>query len=155
MEAKLKAVQLESNLAFEIGLCRIATVVDRFYDELNIRPDLTEPFRRVGGWAQHKAHMTYFWWVALGGNPGSEEHVKMIDRQCREGFDSMSLDAWMQLFKKVVLADVKKDLAEAWIEQAEYLKAILLLRACPSKPAGTVDFDWDAFHDAADFSPAV
>jgi hemoglobin len=155
MGARMRPVQLESNLAFEIGLCRVATVVDRFYDELSDRSDLTEPFRKVGGWQQHKARMTYFWWVALGGNPGSEEHLKMIDRQRRDGFNSKSLDAWMRLFSDVVFANVDQVLAEAWMEQAEYLKAILLLPASPLTSARSVDFSRDLAQQTESLSPAV
>lgn len=155
MGAKMRSVQLESNLAFEIGLCRIATVVDRFYDELNDRRDLTEPFRRVGGWPQHKARMTYFWWVALGGNPGSEAHLRMIDPHHRDGFNSRSLDAWMDLFKDVLFTNLKIDLAEAWMQQAEYVKAILLLPGHPAKSAGSRNFAWDSLEAPADFVPSV
>lgn len=127
MKREMRVVQLEPNLAFEIGLRRIATVVDSFYCQMMVRSDLKEPFCRVGTWAEHKARMTYFWWVALGGNPGSEEHLRLIDHQREDGFDSGALDGWMQLFAKVVHANLKRGLAEAWIEQAEFLRAVLLL----------------------------
>ena len=57
------------NLAHEIGLCRIALVVEQVHRNMQRHHALANLFHLLNGNADQRACLTYFWWVVLGGNP--------------------------------------------------------------------------------------
>jgi len=59
----MNELQKNTILAYRIGLYLIAVIVNEFYDQLRTDPELVEPFRVVNTWSDHKAQLTYFWWV--------------------------------------------------------------------------------------------
>jgi hemoglobin len=112
----MNELQKNTILAYRIGLYLIAVIVNEFYDQLRTDPELVEPFRVVNTWSDHKAQLTYFWWVTLGGNPAREMHGHLPPVQIRSGLDSRVLDAWLALFRRVALSLIDRELAETWMK---------------------------------------
>jgi truncated hemoglobin YjbI len=50
------------NLAHEIGLYRIALVVDALHEQTKTRPEFARLFNVSGTDGDQKARLTYFWW---------------------------------------------------------------------------------------------
>ncbi len=109
------------SLAHAIGLCRIATVVDQFCDEIASRPGLEEPFRVIGNCPDQKARLTYFWWVTLGGEASQGMECVLVPKQIRAGLAGKLMGEWTALFRRSVRSVVDHELAEAWIERAARL----------------------------------
>jgi hypothetical protein len=55
-----------SHLAYLIGLCRIALVVDQVQHNMRSHHALAKLFR-FGAPPDQRARLTYFWWIVLGG----------------------------------------------------------------------------------------
>lgn len=108
-------VQSDMNLAYQIGLCRIAMAVDQFCDQVRANPEVEEPFAANADWGDYKARMTYFWWVALGGDPIGEFNIEIALKQGRAGQDVEMLRSWMSLFRESAMSVMSKELAEAWM----------------------------------------
>jgi hemoglobin len=109
------------SLAHAIGICRIATVVDQFCDEIASHPSVEEPFRVVGNCPDQKARLTYFWWVTLGGAAYQGMQCDLVPKHIRAGFKGKLMGEWTALFRRVVYSVVDRQLAEAWIERAARL----------------------------------
>ncbi|HTV57700.1 MAG TPA: hypothetical protein VMD77_02200 [Candidatus Baltobacteraceae bacterium] len=114
-------VQRNANLAYQIGLCRIAMAVDQFCDQVRANPDVEEPFDANADWGDHKARMTYFWWVALGGDPIGEFNLEIALKQGRAGQDVEMLSKWLNLFRESARSVMGKELAEAWMQNVLHL----------------------------------
>jgi len=114
-------------LAHEIGLHRIAMVVNQFHSQIQAHPKLEDPFGVVGEWGDHRARLTYFWWVALGGKPLRDINFDMFPKHTRAGFDADLFRDWMTLFRQAALSVVGKELTAAWMEKVEGLGRRLLI----------------------------
>ena len=124
-------MNLHSNqtvLAHEIGLCRIAKVVDEFYSRVQKHPTLQEPFRVVGNWGDHRARLTYFWWMVLGGKGLGSLHLDVVSKHVRAGFTVELLSDWLTLFREVVHSIVPRDMASAWMDRATRLGKTLVIK---------------------------
>jgi truncated hemoglobin YjbI len=55
-----------TTLAHEIGLDRIASVVDTVFNQMKNQPAFASIFNVSETHDDDKARLTYFWWVALG-----------------------------------------------------------------------------------------
>lgn len=64
----MKGIQVNRSLAYEIGLRRIALVVDQQHRKLKQHPALGEIVTTGRSHEEERARLTYFWWVILGGN---------------------------------------------------------------------------------------
>jgi hypothetical protein len=51
------------NLAHEIGLCRIALVVEQVHQKMQRHHAVAKIFYLLSGDADQRARLTYFWWV--------------------------------------------------------------------------------------------
>jgi hemoglobin len=102
-------------LAHEIGLCRIAMVVDKFCREMETRTVLREHFGTGGDWGSYRARLTHFWWVALGGKGLRTVSFDMFPIEAELSGD------WIILFRQAALSIVGKELTEAWMREVEQL----------------------------------
>jgi truncated hemoglobin YjbI len=116
------------DLAHQIGLIRIALVVDRFYDQLRRRPELAEPFHVMGNCPGRKACVTYFWWVALGGNQVAEIHVAAEPVCELDGAHAGLERESLGLFRGALFSVVDGELAEAWWNEAARMSSSLTIR---------------------------
>jgi hemoglobin len=119
--------QQNKTLAHEIGLCRIATVVNHFYAQTRTQPILVEPFGVAGTWGDQRARLTYFWWVALGGRPLHAVDFNLVPKHVPAHVNSDQFKGWMSLFRQVALPIIGEELTRAWMEKAERLGRRLLV----------------------------
>jgi hemoglobin len=121
MERKMNSDRQNQNssLAYQLGVCRIALVVDRFYSQMQAHPTLREPFAVRGHWGDCRARLTYFWWVTLGGNKIPDHDFEMVPSCVRAGLNSEMMREWTTLFRQVARSVVGEQLANAWMEVAE------------------------------------
>ncbi|MEW6613793.1 MAG: group III truncated hemoglobin [Pseudomonadota bacterium] len=102
----------------EIGLPRIRAVVDDFYDRIQRHPTLAEPFGIVSDWDEHKAHLTHFWWISLGGPRFRPDGYNLIDKHAPVGVTPALIDDWLALFAQTLADHLPPELAAAWLERA-------------------------------------
>lgn len=108
------------DIAEDIGRDRVARVVDVFYDRIQQHPTLAEPFRRVHDWPAHKAILTHFWWVTLGGKRYLDYPYMVARKHEEAGFTPALLADWLALFRRTVRELLPEDnLAGGWIARAE------------------------------------
>lgn len=113
-----------------IGRERIAAVVDDFYDRIQAHPSLAEPFRRVSDWPEHKARLTHFWWVSLGGEAYRDEQYRVGPAHVGLGVDEALVDEWLALFAATLADHLEPELARAWMSRAQSMgRSIRMLLA--------------------------
>ena len=115
------------DIANEIDLATVAGVVSDFYDRVQRHPNLAAPFSIVMDWPEHKAHLTHFWWVTLGGRRYRDKPYKVAEKHATAGFTPALLLEWLALFKDTLNAHVAADLADAWYARAEHIGRSLTL----------------------------
>jgi len=123
----MKNLQQNRALAYEIGLCRIAMVVDRFHNQVKTHPRLGEWFGVSTNWGDQRARLTYFWWVVLGGKKLRAVDFDLIPERVRAGIKSDELREWLALFRLVAVPILGEEFANAWTEKAERLGRRLLV----------------------------
>lgn len=101
-------------LAGQLGRPGIAAVVDAFYDRIQAHRTLAAPFGRVEHWPDHKARLTHFWWVMLGGEPYLSVDFNVPLKHFEAGFTEALLVDWLALFGDVQRDLLPPELAEAW-----------------------------------------
>lgn len=101
-----------------IGHATIARVVDDFYERVQRHPTLAEPFRVVSDWHEHKARLTHFWWVALGGEAYAPYHYEVGRKHADVGVTSALVDDWLALFETTMHEHVAPDVAQSWLHRA-------------------------------------
>ncbi|HKK14241.1 MAG TPA: group III truncated hemoglobin [Gammaproteobacteria bacterium] len=104
-----------------IGHERIEAVVEDFYDAVQLHPTLSEPFLMVGDWATHKARLTHFWWVALGGAPYRPDTYDVAGKHLGVGVTEDLVDDWLALFHDTLRQHLPDPLAQAWFERARHM----------------------------------
>lgn len=102
------------SLADRIGHDGIAAVVDIFYTRIQTHPTLAAPFGIVDDWDHHKAKLTHFWWVLLGGDPYLEVDYQVPLKHFRAGFTVPLLADWLELFAEVQRALLPPAEADDW-----------------------------------------
>lgn len=111
--------RVERTTAEEIGRATIAAVVDDFYSRIQHHPTLAGPFGIVHDWPAHKAKMTHFWWLSLGGRPYLDYRYEVMPKHAAVGVTAALVDDWLALFETVVHAHVEAPaLADAWLFRA-------------------------------------
>jgi hemoglobin len=106
------------DIADAIGQERIAAVVDHFYERIQRHPTLAAPFAGVHDWPAHKAILTHFWWVSLGGKRYLQYPYAVARKHIEAGFTAALLTDWLALFAEVIEADLPPELAQGWLERA-------------------------------------
>jgi hemoglobin len=105
--------------AAAIGLDAVRGVVDDFYNRVQRHPALAVPFSIVDDWDEHKAHLTHFWWVALGGAPYRTKPYNVAVKHMEAGFTPELLIDWLALFRQVLSEHLAPEPAAQWFERAQ------------------------------------
>lgn len=113
-------VQAKS-LAHEIGLRRIALVVDKLCNRLEANPELAEFFRIEGTPLGDRARLTYLWWVALGGHALPEVKLGVELSRLEAEPDFRMLREWINLFHHIAASLIEEELADSWMEEVSGL----------------------------------
>lgn len=122
----------------DIGLARIRRVVDDFYDRIQRHPRLSEPFRVVEDWASHKARLTHFWWLSLGGEAYASYEYRVGAKHATVGINDELVDAWLALFRTTLDDHLPEALADAWFQRAARMgDSLRMLGAFYAKRAAT------------------
>lgn len=106
------------DIAEYIGQDRVAAVVDTFYNRIQQHPTLAAPFAVVRDWPAHKAILTHFWWVSLGGRRYLQYPYAVASKHMEAGFTPALLKDWLALFEEVIRGELPPDLAGGWLERA-------------------------------------
>lgn len=109
------------SLAEHIGHQQVFTVVNEFYDLIQIHPTLAKPFGAVDNWDEHKKKIADFWWTALGGQPTKSYQYNPVAKHFAAGFTYDLLQDWKSLFKKVLEKHLTSPLAAQWFERVELI----------------------------------
>ncbi|MEJ2687942.1 MAG: group III truncated hemoglobin [Gammaproteobacteria bacterium] len=120
METNCEAQRLRQTHA-RIGWERMAAVVDDFYDRVQAHPTLAVPFLMVSDWTLHKARLTHFWWVALGGRRYRPDRYDVAGKHLAVGVNDELVDDWLELFHATLREHLPGDLAEAWFRRARLM----------------------------------
>lgn len=111
----------------EIGLPRMRAVVDDFYDRVQKHPDLAGPFRIVADWDEHKARLSHFWWMSLGGPRYRPDEYSVAPKHALVGVTPALIDTWLALFEATLRDHLPAELAEAWLARARNMGRSLKL----------------------------
>ena len=106
------------DISTAIGLDKVQAIVGDFYDRVQEHPTLARPFRIVDDWEEHKAHLSHFWWVTLGGRPYRNKPYKVADKHAMAGFTPELLVDWLSLFQTTLNSHLPADIAEQWFARA-------------------------------------
>src|SRR5918993_6092830 len=106
------------DVASVIGLEKVREIVSEFYDSVQRHPTLAAPFSVVHDWPAHKAHLTHFWWVTLGGRAYRNKPYSVAAKHERAGFTPELLTDWLALFRETLEKHLPPDLAEQWYARA-------------------------------------
>ncbi|HUN60674.1 MAG TPA: hypothetical protein VMU53_01730 [Candidatus Sulfotelmatobacter sp.] len=120
-------VRQNKNLAYEIGLCRIAMVVDRVHREMTKHEGLAKFFPAPADWGDRRARLTYFWWVVLGGNKLRAVDLQVIPLDLRAGASEELLKDWLTVFRRAARPILGEELTRAWMQKAEQVARTYLL----------------------------
>lgn len=111
----------------EIGLSRIQAVVDDFYARIQDHPTLAAPFGIVHDWPEHKARLSHFWWVSLGGAPYRDDRYRVAEKHLPVGLTDALVEDWLALFRQVLSEHLPEDPAAYWYSRAENMGRSLRL----------------------------
>lgn len=115
------------DIAQVIGLDEVKVVVDDFYNRIQRHPTLARPFQVVADWPEHKAHLTHFWWVTLGGAPYRDRPYKIAEVHEAAGFTTPLLKDWLALFEETLHDHLAPEMAQLWLRRATKIGATLQL----------------------------
>ncbi|MDN5848337.1 MAG: group III truncated hemoglobin [Nitrococcus sp.] len=104
-----------------IGLEAICQVVDDFYNRIQRHPTLAEPFTRVTDWPEHKARLSHFWWISLGGERYRDDHYRVASTHLPIGISDALVDDWLALFQSTLKEHLESELAAQWYQRAEHM----------------------------------
>lgn len=119
--------RLNRNLAYEIGLCRIALAVDQLQRKVKTHQALAEVFPTSAGHGEQRARLTYFWWVVLGGNRLPDLDWEVIPEDARTRISPELLRDWLALFRQTALPIIGQEFTNAWMQRAERLARKFLI----------------------------
>lgn len=109
----------------EFYFADIFRVVDQFYKQVAVDPDLKYPFQNVKDWPEHIDHLTHFWWMRLGGKPYLDISYQPVQKHAMSGFNRDLLKVWLNLFYKTLNAQLNQHQTEIWIELARRIGGFL------------------------------
>lgn len=117
-----------SHRPVELTQAQIAAVVDAFYDRVQADPSLSVPFAVVKDWPKHKAIISHFWWMTLGGERYMDYAYNVAPKHREVGFTPDLLDAnWLPLFEQTMRELLPTELADIWMAQAKRIGGSLKL----------------------------
>jgi truncated hemoglobin YjbI len=106
-----------TNLALEIGLYRIALVVNGVFKQMRNHPAFATLFQ---GSESHddEACLTYLWWVVLGGRKLSDLDSEVIRGCAWMGISPTLCREWLALFRRTAPPIIGAALTDAWMLRA-------------------------------------
>jgi hemoglobin len=107
--------------AERIGRAAMTHVVDVFYDRIQQHPTLAKPFRIVSDWDEHKAKLTHFWWISLGGQAYANYKYSVVSRHISIGVTDSLVDDWLALFDATMRETLSAELADEWMHRAHHM----------------------------------
>ena len=107
-----------TNLALEIGLYRIALVVNGVFKQMKNYPAFATLFDVCESHDDEKACLTYFWWVVLGGNKLSDLDSEVIRGCPWMGISPTLFREWLALFRQTALPIIGEKLTDGWMLRA-------------------------------------
>lgn len=110
-----------------IGRASIAAVVDDFYDRVQCHPTLAGPFAKVSDWTEHKARLTHFWWLSLGGPAYRQDRYKTAQERLPANVTPELIADWLKLFQETLNDHLPKEIAALWFARASNIGASLRL----------------------------
>jgi len=117
----------KKKLAYQVGLCRIALVVEAVHGQMKAQPSFAELFDGSGSEGEHRARLTYFWWVVLGGNTLSYVDWEVVEQLARTVTSPELLGEWLKLFRQAALPIIGEESTRAWAQRVEQLAHKFLL----------------------------
>ncbi len=135
IESNMADLRQSRNLALEIGLYRIALVVNGVFKHMKKHPAFATLFDVSESHDDEKACLTYFWWVVLGGNKLSDLDSEVIRGCAWMAIGPTLFREWFALFRQTALPIIGAELTGAW-----------MLRAVPLDHEFPVTGDDDAVH---------
>lgn len=102
-----------------IGWPAVRAVVDDFYERIQRHPTLAQPFAVVTDWEHHKARLTHFWWISLGGDAYAPYRYRIGEKHAPVGVTHALVDDWLSLFRRTLDDHLPADLADLWFERAQ------------------------------------
>ena len=97
----------------------IVTVVDLFYERVRADEALSKPFGVVEDWPHHKAIISHFWWMTLGGERYMDHKYSVAPKHRAVGFTPDLLNHnWLPLFELTMREVLPEDLSNIWMAQA-------------------------------------
>ena len=115
------------DIANSIGHDKVHDVVNDFYDRVQRHPHLATPFSIVEDWSEHKAHLTHFWWVTLGGKRYREKPYSVAEKHAMAGFTPALLQEWLALFRQTLTEHLPAEYADEWFARAQHIGRSLVL----------------------------
>jgi truncated hemoglobin YjbI len=106
-----------TNLAVEIGLYRIALVVNGVFKQVKNHPAFATLFEVSESHAD-EACLTYFWWVVLGGNELRDLDSEVIRGCAWMGISPALFREWLALFRQTAPPIIGAELTDAWMLRA-------------------------------------
>ena len=106
------------DIASDVGLEKVKAIIGDFYDRVQDHPTLAGPFEIVDDWDEHKAHLSHFWWVTLGGRPYRNKPYQVADKHAMAGFTPELLVDWLSLFQATLNRHLPAHTAEQWFARA-------------------------------------
>lgn len=123
-----------TNLAYQIGLRRIALVVDQIHRQMSSHRTLAQLFH-LDGHRDLRARLTYFWWTVLGGKELRGANLDLLPSELRSAITPELFREWLGLFCQSARPIIGEDLTRAWAEKAQQA-AHLLRGSCPQQKLG-------------------
>ncbi len=101
-------------LCARIGKDKVAHVVHDFYSKLLADPQLAIYFKHIQDLPAHEAHITEYWWTAMGGRPDAHRPFDMVGRHKNMQLDPALFARWLDLFDAAMVAHLEPELASQW-----------------------------------------
>ena len=84
---------------------------------------LSRPFLRVHDWEEHKARLSHFWWLSLGGAPYRTDIYNVAAKHLDQtlGMTPALIEDWLNLFQATLRDQLPPEEAEAWLARARHM----------------------------------
>jgi truncated hemoglobin YjbI len=135
MREKMDTLEHNTNLAYQIGLRRIALVVDQIHRQMRSHRTLGKLFH-LGDHPDQRALLTYFWWTVLGGRELHGADLDLLPSELRSAITPELFREWLDLFCHTARPIIGDELARAWAQKAEQAAHLLLPGCYPQQKLG-------------------
>ena len=106
-------------LCEKIGRERIEQQIHRFYQKLQVDPEMKGFFEHIPDFTAHEKRISDFWWTAMGGRLDNPPQIDMVGKHMPLGIQDHHIDKWLAYFKQTLNEVMEPELADAWYLMAE------------------------------------